>query len=38
MFNDIAVFEAEQVESDRRSGITSDAFVSGMQQDEASVR
>src|SRR5467141_3295041 len=37
MFNDLAVLEAQQVESNRRSGVTSDAFVSGMQQDEVSV-
>src|SRR5882724_12636541 len=37
MLSDLAVFEAKQIESDRRSGITSDAFVFGMQQDEISV-
>src|SRR5882724_5247539 len=37
MFDDLAVLEAEQVESNRRSEVTSNAFVSGMQQDQVSV-
>src|ERR1700730_15317409 len=37
MLNDLAVLEAEQVESNHRPGVTSDAFVSGMQQDELPV-
>src|SRR5260370_27391127 len=37
MLNDLAVLKAEQVERNRRSGVTCDALVSGMQQDEISV-
>src|ERR1700736_4327637 len=37
MLNDLSVLEAEQVESNHRPGVTSDAFVSGMQQDELPV-
>jgi hypothetical protein len=37
MLDDLAVLKAEQVEGDRRCAVTSDAYVSGMQQDEISV-
>src|SRR5262245_23599998 len=37
MLNDLAVLKAEQVERDRRSGVTSDAFIFGMQQYKISV-
>src|SRR5712691_2487182 len=37
MLNDPAVLETEEVECDRRSGITCNALVSRMQQDEISV-
>src|ERR1700751_3861656 len=37
MLNDLAVFEAKQVECDRRSRVTCDALVPGMQQDEVPV-
>lgn len=37
MLDDPAVLEAEQVERDRRSAVTFEALVSGMQQDEIAV-
>ena len=37
MLNDLAVRKAEEIERDHRSGVTRDAFVSGMKEDEISV-
>ena len=37
MLNDLPVLKTEQIERDRRCAITTNAFVSGMQQDEVSV-
>src|SRR5262245_25125010 len=37
MLDNLAVLEAEQIERDRRSAVTFEALVSGMQQDEIAV-
>jgi hypothetical protein len=37
MLDDLAILKAEQVERDRRCAVTSDALVSGMEQDEISI-
>src|SRR4029077_6014444 len=37
MLNDLAVLKAEQVERDRRSGVTGKPLVSGVRQDEISL-